>query len=214
MEKYLKPTATIDCDNSSLQEKARDLTKGQEEIIEKAKSLFYFVRDEIKYNPYLPKYLPEHFRASNTLFRGEGYCVQKAVLLIALARAVDIPARPGFAKIRNHLMPKKLAEWMGINVFLYHGYAGLYIEGKCVKATPAFDLRMCQENRIIPVEVDGKSNAIFHSHNQDGKLHIEYIMDRGYYGDVPLDEMREVISSTFGTRFWNQVYCLAKNDFC
>ena len=189
VEKYLKSTAAIDCDNRSLQEKARDLTKRQEKIKDKAKNLFYFVRDDIKYNPYSPKYLTEHFRASNTLFRGEGYCVQKAVLLIALARAVGIPARPGFAKIRNHLISKKLTEVIGTNVFPYHGYAGLYIEGKWVKATPAFDLRMCQQNRIIPVEFDGENDAIFPSHNQDGKLHIEYIMDRGYYDDVPLDEI-------------------------
>jgi transglutaminase-like putative cysteine protease len=189
MEKYLAPTATIDCDSNSIQEKARDLTKGQEDTITKAKSLFYFVRDEIKYNPYLPKYLPEHFRASNTLSRGEGYCVQKAVLLVASARAAGIPARLGFAKIRNNLMPKKLVEVMGTDVFPYHGYASLYIEGRWVKATPAFDLRMCQKNRIIPVEFDGKNDAIFHSHNQDGNLHIEYLLDRGYYDDVPLDEI-------------------------
>ena len=40
---------------------------------------------------------------SATLARGYGFCVNKAVLLAALARAVGIPARLGFADVRNHL---------------------------------------------------------------------------------------------------------------
>ena len=103
LEEYLKPTAAIDCDTRSIKEKAQELTNRQEKITEKAKRLFYFVRDEIKYDPYSPRYLPEHYRASTILDRGGGYCVQKAVLLAALARAAGIPARLRFANIRNHL---------------------------------------------------------------------------------------------------------------
>ncbi|MBA7646586.1 hypothetical protein ES703_54351 [subsurface metagenome] len=199
VEKYLKPTAAIDCEHRSIKEKAQDLTKEPEKITEKAKSLFYFVRDEIKYNPYVPKHLAEHFRASNTLSRGEGYCVQKAVLLAALARAAGIPARLGFAQIKNNLLPEKMARKLGTNILPYHGYAELYIDGSWVKATPAFDLKMCRENRIIPVDFDGKNNAVLHSHNQDGKLHIEYLLDRGHYDDVPLDDIWRAMIERFGT---------------
>ena len=108
MEKYLKSTFFIDRDTSSIKEKAQQLTEGRRQDVAKAKSLFYFVRDEIRYNPYLPKHLREDFRASNVLNTGEGYCVQKAVLLVALARAAGIPSRLGFAVIRNNLMPYKL----------------------------------------------------------------------------------------------------------
>ncbi|MGB2885326.1 MAG: transglutaminase-like domain-containing protein, partial [Dehalococcoidia bacterium] len=101
MEKYLEPTFTFDADSEAIQEKARELTGELEDAVEKAKALFYFVRDEISYNIYVKKHMPEHFRASNTLARGKGYCVQKAVLLVALARAAGIPARLGCAKIRN-----------------------------------------------------------------------------------------------------------------
>ena len=135
-EEHLKPTTAIDCGARSIKEKTQGLTKRQREITEKAKCLFYFVRDEIKYNMYLPHYLLEHFQASRTLDRGEGYCVQKAVLLAALARAIGIPARLGFADTRNHLALKKLVEQMGTNLFIYHGYDELYIEEKWVKATP------------------------------------------------------------------------------
>ena len=198
----MKPTPVIDCDNPSIQEKTKDLTKGQENIIEKARNLFYFVRDEIKYNIYVSKSLLEHFRASNTLSKGEGYCVQKAVLLVALARAAGIPAGLGFARIRNNLLPEKMLKRLGTNVFAFHGYAELYLNGNWVKATPAFDLKMCEGNQIIPVEFDGKNDAMFHSHNQDGKLHIEYLIDLGHgFDDLPLNTLWELMTQQIGSWF-------------
>lgn len=195
--KYLRPTPTIDCDSPAIQEKAKDLTQAQENVIEKAKSLFYFVRDEIRYNPYSLFYLLEHYRASTILSGKEGYCVQKAVLLAALARAIGIPARLGFANLRNYLLPPRALQVLGTNIIPGHGYTELYIGGNWIKATPAFDLKMCERNRIIPVEFDGRSDAIFHSYNQDGRLHIEYIHDCGHYQDIPLDKILNA---------WVQVY--------
>ena len=199
MGKYLKPTEAIDCDASSIIEKAQSLTKGQREDVEKAKSLFYFVRDEIRYNPYLPHYLLEHHKASATLERGDGYCVQKAVLLAALARALGIPARLGFADLRNHLLPEKLAHRMGgNNLFIYHGFCEFYIGGRWVKTTPAFDLGMCREQGIIPVEFDGENDAMFPRYNREGKLHIEYVCDRGCYDDLPWEEILEARVAVYG----------------
>ena len=188
-EQYLKPTSMIDCDARVIMETQLELTGEKREPVEKAQSLFYFVRDKIKYNPYLPRYLPEHFRASETLARGEGFCIQKAVLLVALSRAAGIPARPGFAVIRNHLLSGKMAELLYGNILPDHGYAELWLINKWVKATPAFDMDMCRKNKIIPVQFDGTSDAKFHSHTQDGKLHIEYLLDRGHYDDVPVNKI-------------------------
>ena len=202
MEKYLKATPIIDCDNPLIKEKAEALTKERKDIIDKATTLFYFVRDEIKYNIYVPKSLPEHFQASNTLSRREGYCVQKAVLLAALARAAGIPYGLGFARIRNNLLPEKTKKWLGTNILPFHGFTELYIEGKWVKATPAFDLEMCERNRIVPVEFDRKNDATFHSHNRDGKLHIEYLKYLGrHYDELPLDKLWYVVSQHFGGGF-------------
>ena len=201
IEEYLKATPLIDCEAKPIKDKAQSLTRGQKDSIEKAKSLFYFVRDKIKYNPYVPRYLPEHFQASNILSQGNGFCFQKAILLVALARAVGIPARLRHAHIRNHLLPDKIAKMIRTNVLPDHGYAELYLEGKWVKAAPVFDLRMCQKNRIIPVEFDGKNDAVFHSHNQDGKLHIEYIKDCGHYQDVPLDKIWEAMIQAVGPNY-------------
>lgn len=151
------------------------------------------MRDKIKYNVYAPKYPAENFRASEILSRGQGYCVQKAVLLVTLARAVGIPARLGFALIRNNLVPPKLYKIMGTNIFPWHGYAELYLQEKWVKATPTFDLKMCQKQGIIPVEFDGQNDARFNHYNQEGKLHIEYLMDRGPFDDVPLEQIWQAL---------------------
>jgi len=140
IEDYLKPTATIDCDNQLIREKAWNLIKGTNDTAAKAKNLFYWVRDEIKYNPLVPLEIFESYRASETLKRGEGFCVEKAAILAAFARAVGIPARLHFADIRNHLVSSRLLEVMGTNLFSYHGYTELYILRKWVKATLAFDL--------------------------------------------------------------------------
>ena len=201
MNKYLEATPFIDCDAWSIKGKAQYLTRGQEKAIDKTRSLFYFVRDEIRYNPYSPHYSLGHYVASTILQRREGYCVQKAVLLAALARAVGILSRLRFADIKNYHVPKKLAEQMGTNLFVYHGYDELFIERRWVKATPAFDLRMCQENHIIPIEFDGKNHAIFHSHNQDGKLHIEYVRDHGHYQDAPLQEIIDAATRAYGDEY-------------
>ncbi len=193
MDKYLAPTFTFDADSEPVRGKAGELTEGKSDPVDKAIALFYFVRDGISYNLYVPKHMPEHFRASSTLSRGKGYCVQKAVLLVALARAAGIPARLGCAKIRNHLVPPRVLEILKSDIFPWHGYAELHLEGRWVKATPAFDLRMCEERRFIPVEFDGRSDARFHSTDLDGRPHIEYLLDRGLFDDVPLDEIRKAL---------------------
>ncbi len=192
MSKYLNCTYTIDCEEESVKEKAQILTTNQETTVDRAKAIFYFVRDEIKYNPYVPLYTLEDNKASATLKRGEGYCVQKAILLAALARASGIPTKLGFADIRNYILPNKIANAMrGENLFIYHGYVAFYLDRRWVKATPAFDLKMCKKNLIIPVDFDGVSDAQFHRYNRDGKLHIEYVQDHGYFDDLPWEKLLE-----------------------
>lgn len=198
LERYLEPTSTIDCDNASVKGKAWELTKGQEDPADKARSLFYFVRDQIKYNMYVPFHLIEHYKASTILQKGEGYCVQKAVLMTALARAIDIPARLGFADIVNHLLPGKFLEIHGTNLLVYHGFTELYLNDTWIRVTPIFDLEMCRKHRIIPVDFDGKNDATFHPANQDGAPHIEYVRYHGAFEDLPLHQMLNARQEAMG----------------
>ena len=188
---YLGPTFFIDCDEDIIKNQARELTLNLNGMLEKAQRIFYFVRDDIRYNVYSPRTSDHDFKASHVLARGEGYCAQKALLLVALARAAGIPARLRFAEIRIHHTAKSIAEKRGTNVFPYHGLTDLYIEDHWVKATPTYDLGYCSKVGIAPVEFDGKSDALLPLCTLDGRLNIEYVQDRGFFDDLPLDEIRK-----------------------
>jgi len=188
-QKFLDPTPFMDCDAAPVKEKSEALTRSMTQQRAKAVRLFYAVRDGIKYTIYGKRWLPEHFRASTVLSAGEGYCVQKAILLVAFARASSIPARLRFAAIRNHRMPEELLAKRGSNFFAYHGYTDLYLEGSWVKATPTFDLFSCENAGLQPVDFDGEHDALLPSSTQDGRRHIEYIEDRGVFDDVPFDDI-------------------------
>jgi len=186
---YLRPTPTIDCDNSLIKEKAHEISRDKHEVSDKAKHLFYFVRDTIEYNLYVPTDKPEYFRASRVLQERNGFCIQKAVLLTALSRATGIPARLHIAAIRNHLVPPKLQQLMRGNLFPTHGYAELYIDERWVKVAPTFNLSLCQKNRFVSTEFDGKHDAMLPAYNQDGNKHIEYVQDHGHFDDLPFDNI-------------------------
>jgi hypothetical protein len=62
-----------------------------------------------------------------------------------------------------------------------------YLEGKWVKATPAFNLELCRRHSVIPLEFDGRSDSIFHPYNREKKMFMEYVADHGTFADVPVD---------------------------
>jgi len=186
---YLKPTYYIDYDSPSVSLCSKEIAASHP--YEKARAVFDFVRDRIIYTPYSPFYLPEHYPASETFERGEGFCVQKAVLLAALARAQGIPARLVLADIKNYLVPPKLWAMMKTNLFAFHGYNELYIDGRWIKVTPTFDIDMCKKLNLRPVEFDGHNPAVFHSHDLNGRLHIEYVADHGHFADLPFEKVTD-----------------------
>jgi transglutaminase-like putative cysteine protease len=192
VEIYLKSTNFIDCDTESIKEKARLVTEGLKSDREKAVALYYFVRDQIKHNPYAPCQLPEDYKASSTLERGHGFCQHKATLLVALARAVGIPARVGFVDVRDHLLSEKFRKMVGgDNLLIQHGYAELYIGGKWVHASPAYDLETCEKAGFIPVDFDGVNDAKDSAYNREEKPHIEHTKDHGHFDDFPFDYIRK-----------------------
>jgi Transglutaminase-like enzymes, putative cysteine proteases len=147
MEIYLKSTQAIDSNHEAIRETEKKLTLGCTNDVEKATKLFYFVRDSIRYNVYMISMYLDDFRASTTLVRGKGYCVQKAILLAALGRAASIPTRLAFARIKNHRAPAHLIERLGTDIFPGHGYNQFYLNGKWVSAAATFDKELCQKNR-------------------------------------------------------------------
>ena len=195
---YLEPTSIIDSDHPEIQGYAHRVTENNDSAREKAVKLFYAVRDGIWYDPYCPFYLPEHYRSSNVLRNGRGYCVCKAGLLCALARAIEIPSRVGFADVRNHLTTRQLMEFMGSNLFVYHGYTELFLEGQWVKATPAFNRELCQKHKVAPLEFNGRDDALLQSYNLDKKQFMEYVTYHGTYADIPIQTIVAAWENAYG----------------
>ncbi|MDY0162978.1 transglutaminase family protein [Desulfobotulus sp.] len=158
---------------------------------ETAIALYLAVRDDIRYDPYRIEFSLEGMKASTTLKKGYGYCVAKAVLLAALARAAGIPARLGFADVRNHLSTARLRKVMGTDLFVYHGYTALFLDGKWVKATPTFNRELCERFGIFPLDFDGRADALLHPFDAAGKKHMSYERDHGLFQDLPVKAIVE-----------------------
>ena len=193
---YLDNTFFIDCDHLSVKDKSKELTANIEDAMDKAIRLFYFVKDEIRYNIFTPRSTDACFKASHVLARKEGYCVQKAVLLVALARAAGIPARLRFAEIRSHLTAPDIVAQRGSNIFPYHGLTDLQINGRWVKATPTYDLEHCKKMCIAPIRFDGEKDALLPAYTEDGRPNVEYIEDRGFFADLPIEEIKKASLSS------------------
>ena len=129
-EAYLASTEFIDSDDARLQEFARKVIAGVRDDVSRAVKLYYAVRDEILYDPYYAGAERRYFRASDCLCAKRGFCIPKAALLAAAARAVGIGARVAYADVRNHLTTKKLTDLMGGDVFIWHSYTELFLAGQ------------------------------------------------------------------------------------
>lgn len=198
-EAYILPTAIIDSDSPLILEYAeKTIGAAGGGPVEKAVKLYYAVRDGIWYDPYYPFYRAEHYRASNVLKSGRGYCVSKASLLCALGRACGVPSRIGFADVRNHLATRQLIEFLGSDLFVYHGFTEFYLGGRWVKATPAFNVELCKRHKVVPLEFNGREDSIFQPYSREKKQFMEYIEDHGVYADIPVDNIVTAWKATYG----------------
>ncbi|MDP2369533.1 transglutaminase-like domain-containing protein, partial [Rhodoferax sp.] len=181
----LEPTALIDSDHPAVQAFVHTHVSGACDR-ERAVSLFYAVRDGFRYDPYRVDLSPEGMKASTVLVSGYGWCVSKATLLAAACRAVGIPARLGFADVRNHLSTERLRQMMKTDVFAWHGYTDIWLDGAWRKATPAFNRSLCDKFGLLPLEFDGVNDSIYHPFDKSGQRHMEYVRQRGVFNDLPL----------------------------
>jgi len=196
--KFLRPTAVIDSDNEDVIAFAHKVVGTERDPREMASRLFYAVRDGIWYDPYTPFYRREHYRASEVLRRKRAFCIPKAVLLCALGRALSIPSRLSFFDVKNHLATRELMEFLGTDIFVFHGVTEFFLEGRWVKATPAFNKELCDLHRVPPVEFNGRDDAIFQPFNLERRRFMEYIRYRGTYDDLPLEEIIRAFEEVCG----------------
>jgi transglutaminase-like putative cysteine protease len=178
----------VDSDHPAVRAFAERHATGADDV-RRAVALFYAVRDGFRYDPYRLDLTPHGMKASTVLATGHGWCVTKAALLAAACRAARIPARLGFADVRNHLSTARMRESMGTAVFVWHGYTEIWLDGAWRKATPAFNIELCDRFGLHPLEFNGRDDSLYHPFDRKGQRHMEYIADRGSYDDVPLAEI-------------------------
>ena len=213
----LRPSRFIDSDHPAITALAASLTDPTADDIHNARALYYRVRDGLRYDPYNVGFTPSDYLASTTLAAGRGWCVTKALVLAALCRATGIPARVGYADVRNHLSTERLRQAMQTDVFYFHGYTSLYLQGQWVKATPAFNIELCEKFGLRPLEFNGREDSLYHEFDLAGNRHMEYLHDRGEYLDLPYEEMlavmREHYPAVMAARAGDQDTSLAGADW-
>ena len=202
---YMEPTEFFDFDVKEVRNFAFAALQDADTVKDKAIRLFYAVRDSIRYDPYTISMDPSLYKASSVLAAGSGFCLPKANLLIACARAAGIPAGIGLADVKNHLCTERLRRMMGgKEIFLHHGFAVLHIDGKWVKAAPAFNIELCDKFDVTPTEFDGVEDALLQEFDKKGHKHMEYVATHGIWSDLPFERVYEDFTEYYGAELWER----------
>jgi transglutaminase-like putative cysteine protease len=197
VKEFLSPGRFIDSDARDVIAFARQESAGGETEMDRVLRLYRAVRDGILYDPYVDIGDAANFRASSVLARGRGFCIGKAALLAACVRAIGVPARVGYADVRNHLTSPRLFERLKTDLFSWHSYAELHLDGRWIKATPAFNQSLCDRLALRPLEFDGRTDSLLHAFDRSGRRHMEYLHDHGPFADVPFDTIQDDFRSRY-----------------
>jgi len=189
-EDTLSPTGFFDFEHSLVQEFIQRVVGDVTDPVQAAVRLYYAVRDDIRYDMYGVTLEPQRFKASDVLERGAAFCIPKASLLVAALRGAGVPAVVGTSDVVNHFTtPKMEASMGGKTIFLHHGYAVMLLEGKWVKAVPAFNKELCAKMGVAPTEFDGRSDAILQEFDAEKNVRMTYLKDHGYWTDLPFERI-------------------------
>lgn len=180
---FLAPGEYIDSGHSAIRDAAARLAPGAAPPAEKARIFFRAVRDI--YYDYVDHSDLEVYRASSVLAAGRGYCVGKAALFTALCRAAGLPARIAFADVKNHLATPRLLQSIGTDLFAWHGYSEVLIDGRWLKVSPTFNATLCEKLGVKPLEFDGTSDALLQPFDSAGRTFMRYVTIHGAFHDVP-----------------------------
>jgi len=187
---HLTPAEILDSGHQAVIDFAQTYARGPDDTA-RALSLYTAVRDGFRYDPYRIDLSVPGMKASTVLAQGYGWCVPKAALLAAACRAAEIPARVGYADVRNHLSTARMRESMGSDLFVWHGYTDIWLDGAWRKATPAFNIELCERFGLLPLEFNGRDDSLYHPFDRAGNRHMEYVAQHGTFDDVPLQRIVE-----------------------
>ncbi|MGL6110572.1 MAG: transglutaminase domain-containing protein [Rubrivivax sp.] len=191
--KTLQPAPMVDSDHPVVREFAARHARGADDR-ERAVALYLAVRDGLRYDPYRIDLSVHGMKASTAMANGYGWCVPKATLLAAACRAAAIPARVGYADVRNHLSTERMRQNMDSDLFVWHGYTDIWLDGQWLKATPAFNIELCERFGLLPLDFDGRADSIYHPFDRAGNRHMEYVAMHGAFDEVPLKRILDAFA--------------------
>lgn len=209
---YLEPTWFLDSDHPAVVSFARETTQDATDDADRAVRLFYAVRDRIRYDPYTSNLERETYKASVIVGTDANFCIPKAILLAAASRSLGIPSRLGFADVRNHLATERLLRLFRTDLFVFHGFTELFLDGRWVKATPTFNASLCKRFNVKPLEFNGRDDALLHPFDREGKRYMDYVQDRGSHADMPLAEMARVVQEVYPHLFDGEGHWLRMSE--
>lgn len=208
MQDYLNETFFLDYSHPLMNDflSGIDMSLPQKEL---AVQLYDRVRNGFLYDPYHLDLRHEGLKASHVLTKSRAWCVEKATLLAALARKCSIPSRLGYAIVTNHIGVERLLSYLQRDEIVFHGYVELYLDGKWVKCTPAFDDRVCMMSGVQPLIWDGEHDSLFQEF-EEGKRFMEYLHFYGEFDDVPIElmnaEMKKYYPHLFEDQFVSRTF--------
>lgn len=144
MQPYIAHSTYIDCDESGVCAKARELAAASTGELDLVERCFEFVRDRIRHS-WDYQLNPVTGRASDVLRHGTGYCYAKSHLLAALLRANGVPAGLCYQRLSvNDAGPPYCLHGLNVVYLRDHGWYRLDPRGN----KPGVTARFCP-----PVEV-------------------------------------------------------------
>ncbi|WP_224483400.1 transglutaminase-like domain-containing protein [Robertkochia aurantiaca] len=170
---------------------------GYDDVNKQVEEVYLRVRDGWRYNPYRLHFKNESYRAGALAERKEGHCIDKAILFVAGLRSLGIPARLHLAKVGNHIAVDRLIEKLGKNELAPHGMADVFVNGKWVKASPAFNRELCEKFDVDVLDFDGSKDSVMQQYNRQGKQFMTYLEDYGHFEDVPYDFIIDTFRSNY-----------------
>lgn len=195
-EDCLGPTPSIDSDHPSVRAVVARLGLHDLSVVERAARLFEFVRDEFRYE-FMAKLTPEEYRASYVLEAGCGFCVQKSVLLCALARSAAVPCALVLSDLVDHSLSARIVKALGTNVMYHHGLNAFYLGGRWLLADASLSPDVVSRKGYRQQGFDGTADALLPATTLTGAAHAEYVRFHGAYANLPFEQMMSAFAAAY-----------------
>jgi transglutaminase-like putative cysteine protease len=195
LDSWLRPTRFLDHGSAEVQSFVKRALDGAGDTArDRARALYYAVRDGVFYEVYGTDMSPAGLRASAVVRTGRGFCVQKSILYAAAARAAGIPSKLVVTEVRNHLASDRLRQMVGGEVFV-HLLNGVHVDGRWIRVTPVFNAMLCRLYGMAPLEFDGSRDSELQPYDRSGDRTMEFLREYGEFDDLPYEWLSALMRS-------------------